>query len=380
MGECLVMGVVALRMDIVIVGGGIIGTAIAARLGETEHDVTLLERARIGDETTAASAGVLMQSGIAPTSFDARFRKRAESVYRRLFDCGPLEADQIGTLYVAETTAFADRLEESAVTLREHGVEASFLVAAELPQLGVEPDGAVGGLYTPNDRVCDPTAVATWFAACARRGGVDVRTGVTVTGVSTRERDGAVSAVETDEGTLPADRVVNATGPWAPELNETVGVSLPLSHTLGPMVALEGSDPVACPMTIFESKCYVRPAGADGTGAWVGEYRTEYVEGQRYAPSECSVPTEFRETATRVGIRVPALEGATVVDEWIGLRTVTPDGRPIVGETSVGGYVVACGMTGQGVTLAPAVADIVAGVLEGSGDDDARTVLSPDRF
>ncbi|SEQ27607.1 NAD(P)/FAD-dependent oxidoreductase [Natrinema salaciae] len=366
-------------MKIVIVGGGIIGTAVAARLGETDHDVTLLERSRIGSETTAASAGILMETAVAPTPFDLRFRTRARSVYRRLFDRGPLESDRVGTLYVAETTAFADRLEESVAVLREHDVEASFLSATEIARLGVDPDGFVGGLHTPNDSVCDPTDVANWFAARARRSGVDVRTGVRVTAVITR--DGSVSGVETDEGRLQTDCVLNATGPWAPELNEMVGISLPLGHTLGPMVALEGPEPIESPVTILESKRYVRPTGgADGTGAWVGEYRTGYTEGQRYDPDQCTVSDEFRDTATDAASIVPALEGATAVDEWIGLRTVTPDGRPVVGETSVDGFVVACGMSGQGVTLAPAVADVVHDVLEGRVGDDHRRHLSPDRF
>lgn len=368
-------------MDLVIVGGGIIGTAIAARLGETDHDVTLLERSRVGSETTGASAGILIETAVAPTPFDLQFRARSRSVYRRLFDRGPLESDRIGTLYVAETTAFADRLEDSAEILREHDVEASFLSAAELAPFGVDPDRSAGALHTPNDRICDPTDVATWFAACARRSGANVRTGVTVTDVITRDGDGSVSAIETDEGRLQADCVINATGPWAPELNDMVGVSLPLSHTLGPMVALEGTEPIDSPVTFLESKRYVRPiSGTDGTGAWVGEYRTEYTDGQRYDPDQCAVSDDFRDTATDVASVVPALEGATVVDEWIGLRTVTPDGRPIVGETNVDGFVVACGMTGQGVTLAPAVADVVYEVLEGSLGDDYRLHLSPDRF
>ncbi|WP_226006420.1 NAD(P)/FAD-dependent oxidoreductase [Natrinema salinisoli] len=368
-------------MDIVIVGGGIIGTAIAARLSDTDHDVTLLERSRIGGETTAASAGILMETIVAPTPFDLRFRARSRSVYRRLFDRGPLESERIGTLYVAETTAFAERLEESAEILRDHGVEASFLSAAELERLGIDSDGFVGGLHTPNDRICDATDVASWFATCARRNGAEIRTGVTVTDMIARDRDASISGIETDGGRLQADRVINATGPWAPKLNDMVGVSLPLGHTLGPMVELEATEPIDGPVTILESKRYVRPTGGtDGTGAWVGEYRTEYTDGQRYDPDRCTVSDDFRETATDVASVVPALEGATVVDEWIGLRTVTPDGRPIVGETSVDGFVVACGMSGQGVTLAPAVADVVYDVLEGTVDEDHQMYLSTDRF
>lgn len=363
-------------MDIVIVGGGIVGTAIASRLGPTDHDVTVLERSRIGTETTAASAGLLMRTAVDPAPFDLHFRDRAYEAYRDLFENGDLEAERIGIVYVAETAAFAERLEESATTLREHGIDASYLEPVELTDFGIEPDGVEGGLHTPDDRVCDPTAVANWFADRARKAGVDVRTSVEVTGVETHS--GAVSAVDTDAGRLEADCVVNATGPWAPELNELAGVSLPLCHTRGPMVALDCPEPLDRPTVIFESKRYVRPAG--GTEAWIGAYRTEYVEGQRYDLRDRSLPDGFVESAKDLETVVPALEGASVVDEWIGYRTVTPDGRPIVGETDVDGYFVAVGMTGQGITLAPAVADVVRGIVEGDVDPEFRGRLAPERF
>ncbi|WP_306057985.1 NAD(P)/FAD-dependent oxidoreductase [Natronococcus wangiae] len=363
-------------MRIVVIGGGIVGTAVASRLGSTDHDVTLLERSRIGEETTAASAGLLMRTAVDPAPFDLRFRDRAHEAYRDLFENGDLEAERIGIVYVAETAAFADRLEESATTLREHGTDASYLEPTELADFGIEPDGVEGGLYTPDDRICDPTAVANWFADRARNAGVDVRTGIGVTDVETRS--GAVSAVDTDEGRLDADRVVNATGPWAPELNKRVGVSLPLCHTRGPMLALECREPLECPTAIFESKRYVRPAGE--TGAWIGAYQTDYAEGQRYDLRDRSLPDGFVESATDLETAVPALEGASVVDEWVGYRTVTPDGRPIVGETAVDGYFVAVGMTGKGITLAPAVADVVREILADEVDPEVRSRLSPARF
>ncbi|AGB37431.1 NAD(P)/FAD-dependent oxidoreductase [Natronococcus occultus] len=357
-------------MHTVIVGGGIVGTAIAARLGSTDHEITVLERSEIGRETTAASAGLLMRTVVDPEPFDLRFRKRARERYRELREDG-LETDRIGIVYVAESEAFADRLADSAVALREDGIEASVLEPDELVGLGIEPDGLAGGLYTPEDRVCDPAVAARLFADRARTAGVDVRTGVSVTDVETR--DGAVTAVETSEGRLAADRVINAAGPWAPQLNEAVGIELPLCHTRGPMLAVETGEPLEGPTAIFESKRYVRPTE---TGAWLGAYRTDYVEGQRYDLADRSVSASFRDSARELEDVVLALEDATVVDDWVGYRTVTPDGRPLVGETTVEGYLVAVGLSGQGITLAPAVADVIGGDV----DPEYRRRLSPTRF
>ncbi|OIB57943.1 NAD(P)/FAD-dependent oxidoreductase [Natrialba sp. SSL1] len=400
-------------MKIVIVGGGIIGTATAARLGQTGHDVTLIERGEIGTETTAASAGMLMRAAVEATSFDVRLRNRAWEAYQRLFEESALEAEQIGTLYLAETPAYAERLERSAVTLAEHGVDAAFRAPDELAEYGIDPtefDGAtdfddgrdpsrfVGGLHTTADLRCNPAAVSSWFADCARDAGVDVRTGVEVTAI--RTRNGAVRAVETDTGRIDADTVINAAGPWAPQLNNTVGVSLPLAHTVGPMAELEcpaaaslhvdstqpntNSNPKATPFTILESKRYVRPGAADGskapTRAVVGEFNTGYTAGSVLELDERDLPDSFRSEAPGVASLVSGYDDATITEEWVGYRTVTPDGRPIVGETKVSGFVVACGLTGLGITLAPAVADLVADAVAGELDHEHRERVGPERF
>ncbi|ELY86526.1 FAD dependent oxidoreductase [Natrialba hulunbeirensis JCM 10989] len=397
-------------MKIVIVGGGIIGTATAARLGRSDHDVTLIERGEIGTETTAASAGMVMRAAVEPTPFDVRLRNRAWEAYQRLFEESALEAERIGTLYLAETPAYAERLERSAATLAEHGVDATFRAPDELAEYGIDPtefDGAtafddgrdpgrfVGGLHTTADLRCNPAAVSSWFADCARDSGVDVRTGVEVTAI--RTRNGAVRAVETHTGRIEADTVINAAGPWAPQLNNTVGVSLPLAHTVGPMAELESraaashhaddrtnSTSAATPFTILESKRYVRPGAANGSKAprraVVGEFNTGYTEGTVLELDERDLPGSFRSDAPSVASLVSGFDNATITEEWVGYRTVTPDGRPIVGETDVSGFVVACGLTGLGITLAPAVADLVADAVAGGLDSEHRERVGPERF
>ncbi|MEY7848241.1 NAD(P)/FAD-dependent oxidoreductase [Natrarchaeobius sp. A-rgal3] len=443
-------------MEIVIVGGGIVGTAIASRLGPTDHDVTLVERSSVGGETTAASAGIVMRSAVSPDPTTLSLRERSRSIYDELFDTGAVDSTRTGTLYVAETEAFADRLADAARVLPEHGIEARVVDGEDLEQLGIDPGalthlkgdsrtleqpgddtgtpeqpgddpeatdrnavdavGAIRALYTPDDQLCEPVDLSTWFADRARECGVGIRTGETVTAVETRSS--SVSSVETDHDRLEADAVVNAAGPWAPALNAMVGVSLPLRHTLGPMVELEGDGSVDHPVTILESKRYVRPvsasmgsrssepesemerssgrsdaerssstersSGPDTGRVWVGKYETAYGDGHRYDPDDVAVPASFRDSAPAMAT-LAGLEDPSIVDEWVGLRTVTPDGLPLVGETDVSGFVVACGMTGQGITVAPAVADVVKAVLEepDDGDDFDRTLLealSPDRF
>ncbi len=363
-------------MRIVIVGGGIVGTALAARLGEGNDAVTLCERSSLGNETTAASAGMFMWERPSPTRFGQRLRDRAWSTYGDLLEGDAISADRLGILHVAESEGFAATLEEAADTLEGYGIDASVVSPGELSTFGVESDGFAGGLRTTADHAFEPTELVTVFADRARDRGVDVRTGTEVTDVTLE--GGAVTGVETDDGHLEADVVVNAAGPWAPTLNEWAGVSLPLCHTLGPMLALEGKSTADLPFTLFESRRYVRPVG--DARAYVGEYQTDYVEGQRYEPADLRIPDDFRAAALSIDDVVPGLVDHSVVDEWVGLRTVTPDGFPIVGETETPGFYAACGPTGLGITLAPAIADVLAETLEGTVDPTVQSRLSPDRF
>ena len=363
-------------MNVVVVGGGLIGVAIAARLGTGDTDVTLCERSSLGSETTEASAGMFLRGTSSPTRFDQRLLDRAWSTYEHLLDDESITSTQLGSLFVAESDDYAATLEEAATTLQAYGVDATFVDASELHRFGVETDGFTGGLSTASDTAFEPQELVDAFAERARERGVELRTGTDVTDVVLE--DGSVAGVETEAGRLEADVVVNAAGPWAPALNDLVGVSLPLAHTLGPMLALEGRSTADLPFTIFESRRYLRPV--DEVTAYFGAFTTDYVEGQRYEPTALRIPEAMRTASSAIDELVPGFTNASIVDEWAGLRTVTPDGRPIVGETDVPGFLVACGPTGLGITLAPAIADVVAGLLEGTSDRETRVRLSPDRF
>ncbi|WP_101297797.1 NAD(P)/FAD-dependent oxidoreductase [Halegenticoccus soli] len=365
-------------MDIVIVGGGIVGVAAAARLGADGHAVTLFEKDELGAGTTATSAAVFSWQEPRPTRFDHDLRRRAWETYGPLVESGALGYERIGALSVADSGAVADDLRAAAGTLREFGLDARFLSPNELRERGVEPLDSRGGLYTPEEGYFGVDELVAHFARVARESGARIRTGEEVTGV--RTDDGAVIGVETAADPVPADAVVNAAGPWATRLNDMAGASLPLRHTRGPILVVESSAPVEVPFALFESKLYVRPYGENR--AFVGRYATDYADGETLSPDEPGgVDGGFRTDALDfVREAIPALADATVADEWVGIRTVTPDGRPIVGETGVEGYLVACGMSGLGVTLAPAVADLLAAGLGPESPPEALSRLSPARF
>ncbi len=343
---------------VVVVGGGVVGLAVAEALA-ADREVTVVERAETGEGTTAASMAVFHRQNPSPTAFDAGLCRMAWERYGPAVEAGDLPYERIGSLHLAETGAFARRLSDAAVTLTDLGIETEVLDAGSVAEFGIATRGIEGGIYTPDEGYFDPGELVSWFAARCRERGCEIRTGTEVTDV--RVEEGAVAAVETETGPIDAGVVVNAAGPWADRIDTMVGLSLPLARTRGPILDLRARDPPR-PFTLFERGSYLR---SHGRGLYVGRYATGFEQRETVDPDDPgSVGDPFRANVDDLSRFVPALDGAPVVDEWVGVRTVTPDGRPFVGETDVGSYYVATGMSGLGVTIAPAVGRLLARSIE----------------
>ena len=363
--------------DVVIVGGGIVGTSVAYQLRDEPVSVTLVEKDELGAATTAASMALVHRHQLRPTEFDQRLRRRSWEVYDRLIKSGVTPFTRCGLLYVAETAPFGELLERGVEALRAIGVEAHARGADELAQYGIRPGAVDGAMHTPDEGYLETDAVVAYFANEAREAGATVLTGTEVTDLLL---DDGIVGLETTAGVLDADVVVNAAGPWAADLNEMAGLSLPLRHTRGPILELDGVPDRPDPVLVFERGSYVRQGGENG--AYVGALATDFDRATRLDPDATGpIGEAFRETVDELASTlVPSLDGGEVVDEYVGLRTVTPDGRPLVGATAVEGFLVACGMNGLGVTLAPAVGQLLASSIGAGTPNGLLEPLDPHRF
>ncbi|GAA0520703.1 sarcosine oxidase subunit beta [Halorubrum aquaticum] len=364
---------------IVIVGGGIVGVDLAYRLRDHPRPVVLYERDALGSGTTADSVAIFVRHQSSPDRLSHELRERAWDHYEPLVEDGTFDFERIGTLEVARTDRELAGIREAAETLSEFGVEASVLDPAELADHGLDPDAVAGAMWTPNDGYLDPAEIVQYHAGEAADAGVTIETGTAVTDV--RVEDGSVVGVETADGTRPAAAVVNAAGPWAPTVNDTAGVSLPFRHNRGPVVVLGKDDPFSLPFVQFGDGLYVRGEGRNQ--AFGGSFGASYGDAGRLDPTDArSVGHDFYlEIGERIEAAIPRLEGAEVVTDWVGVRTLTPDGVPVVGETEVDDFYVAVGMNGLGVTLAPAVGEFLAKRIAGETvDPEIAAYLSPGRF
>jgi glycine/D-amino acid oxidase-like deaminating enzyme len=353
---------------VAVVGGGIVGASVAYNLAAGgEASVTVLERGELADETTAASGAFVGLWGDEPPG------------YRRLKEYGVRRYNEFLSDPRADSSyAFAPRLglaysREAAAELRAEVAcresvrgDVEYVpgdrIDAELVHPGVDTDGVEAAVYRPNVGFLDATELAAEFVARARERGVTVETETTVEDVTTH--DGSVTGVVADGERRSFDAVVAAAGPWTRHLARQVGLDLPIRQTLGPVLVIEPSEPTPYDTYSVEhvdSGVYLRQQ-PDGT-VFAGHYPGGYHEaGREIDPDEAPerVPDDLRTRIREVVAAVyPWAADARVVDEWVGVRSLTPDAGAIAGWTSVEDFYVT-GFNAAGVQLAPVIGHVVA--------------------
>jgi 4-methylaminobutanoate oxidase (formaldehyde-forming) len=214
---------------VVIAGGGIMGCSTAyhlARLGW--RDVLLLERAQLTSGSTFHAAGLVGQ--LRSSASITRLLGRSVELYASLeAETGQATGwKRSGCLRLACRPERLEELKRQATTAKSFGLEMHLLSPAEAKALWppMETSDLVGAAFLPSDGAASPADVTQALARGARSGGVRIVTGCPVTAVTVR--DGRVAAVETPEGVVACEVLVNCAGQWAPELGRLCGVNVPL--------------------------------------------------------------------------------------------------------------------------------------------------------
>jgi sarcosine oxidase subunit beta len=369
-------------MDVVVVGGGIVGVSSAYYLAARGADVTLLEKASLGSGSTdRAAGGIRAQFSTTPS---IELSKRSIEVWERFEEefHTDIEYRRPGYMYLARTDETADRLRGAIPFQNDHGVESEFLAPEEAVEYvpGLRTEAYVGTAYCPTDGFADPHLGLQGFSRAATGAGAEIRTGVEVTDLDVE--DGRVR-VETTDGAYDPEYVVVAAGSWSARVAGMAGVDLPVSPRRRQAMVVDPESPVpeSNPLvTDLDAGCYFRPE-RDGK-ALVGGHFDEADPEQD--------PDRYR-TSTDLDWTVEAIEEVSGVADyfgpdteilrgWAGLYAVTPDHHPII-EESRPGLVVATGFSGHGFMQSPATGQVVAELVL---DGEARTVdvspLRADRF
>lgn len=377
-----------------IIGGGIAGASVAYHLSERGvDDVVLLERnADLISETTPKSFALF---GMYGDKNQYQLKRYAMGLYNQFAsEDENIRFERIGHLSLA-TTEEVDQGFEQAVTENtdDLGIFATassrtsleYFPGTEIHESVFAPtlrtEDVEGALYRPAIGYFDPVALTRALLDRATRNGVDIQRNATVEEVSIK--DGRVTGLSVDGTDLTVDEVVLAAGPWTADLAETAEASLPLRHSLAPVLVLDAAgQPQTTPsVKHHESKFNIRGHAADDT-IYLGHHQGGYESGTRMNPDDVpsSVPESVRSNGFDVLKRLfPDLADASVVDEWVGVRSLTPDGNPIVGPTAVAGLSVVA-FNSSGIQLAPGLGRLIASQVVDNTRTPLHEALSLDRF
>ena len=369
--------------DVVIIGGGIVGSSIAWHLTEGGcRDVLVIEReTQQGKGSTGKSMGGVR----AQFATTVNIRMSLHSIpFFRSFDERmdyPSGYRPQGYLFVATSQRHMDYLRANFERQTALGLQAAELLAAEdvirmAPQ--IRPDDIVGGSFCSTDGFVDPYSVMKGFMLRASDRGARLWRGEEVTGIDIE--NSSIIGVRTTHGHVATRTVVNAAGAWAAQIAKFAGVDLPVEPMRRMLVPTEPFDKISqkSPMTIdMATGFHFRPEGLGLLMAWNDPdekpgFNTNFD------------PAFIEKILTRGVSRFPCLEEVEVNPRraWAGLYEMTPDHHCIIGAApGVRGFYLANGFSGHGVMHSPATGRVTADlILKGASDVVDTNAVGLERF
>jgi glycine oxidase len=363
--------------DVLIIGGGIMGTSSAWELAGHGAKVVVLERSVPGAEASSAAAGILGAQAEAHApgpmaelcfASRARYSKFAATLAKETrIDVGYREC---GVLRVGFGPAAVSKLEREAAWQSRHRQTVQRLSAPGLAKLEPELSKALsGGVRFAADSRVDPKALlrALHIAALAR--GVRFQSGAFVRRIKLTG-DRATGVVLDDGSELQARNVVVAAGSWTSLID---GLGLPPGRVIparGQIVELELPAPPLSHV-VFGPGAYLVPR--DDGRLLIGS-TVEFVGYQREVTAGA-----VRDLLQHAIALVPALERASLRATWSNFRPYTRDELPLLGPSKIPGLFLATGHYRNGILLAPISAEIVRAAVLGQRAPLALAAFSPER-
>lgn len=369
--------------DVVVIGGGIVGSSIAWHLASAGcRSIIVMEReTHQGKGSTGKSMGGVRAQFATPVNI----RMSLHSIpFLSSFEEAtgyPSGYRGQGYLFVATSERHLAYLRTNYQCQREQGLKhVELLSAGDVMKLAPElrSDDILGGSFCSTDGFVDPYSVMNGFMASAIDRGAQLMRDTEVTGI---EVDGhGVRGVRTAQGFIASRTVVNAAGAWAGQVAKLAGVDLPVEPLRRMLVPTEPFDKVShqSPMVVdMSTGFHYRPEGLGLLLAWndpdeTPGFKTNFD------------PAFIEKILTRGVSRLPCLEQAEVNPRraWAGLYEMTPDHHPVLGAVAeVPGFFLANGFSGHGVMHSPATGRILTDlILTGKCDLVDTGILRFDRF
>ena len=363
------------RAEVVVAGGGVIGTSIAFHLAQAGvRDVVLVERDRLGSGSSAKPLGGVRATFSDPGNIRLGLRSlEAFEVFAERFGID-IELRQVGYLFLCRTDAELAEVERSTAVQRELGSTVRMVSPREACALNplLREEALVGASFSPRDGHARPAAVVQGYRVAAEALGAIVLEQTELVGVTAGPA--GIEEVRTDKGTIRTSRLVCAAGAWSSSVGRMVGVELPIEPVRRQIGLAPGSFPTV-PFTLDLS-----------TTLYMHNYERGLLLGISNRDQEPGFDRTYTdqwrpafERAAR--IVAPGVAGLELESGWAGLYENTPDHNALIGASAeVPGFFYATGFSGHGFLQAPAVGEVVRDLYLGRAPFLDVSAFSADRF
>jgi sarcosine oxidase subunit beta len=365
--------------DVVIIGGGISGVAIAYNLAKKGvKNIVVIEKSYLASGATGrCGAGVRQQWG---TEMNCRVAMESikffETANEELEYNRDIEFKQGGYLIVASTEKEDLQFQKNVALQRSLGMEVEYMTPKEatkiVPYLNTK--GLTSATFCQKDGHLNPFLATDAYAKAAERLGVKIYTYTEVLGISTS--NGKVTSVLTNAGEIFTNTVVNAAGGYSKNIAEMVNVDIPVYSERHQILVTEPVEPTQGPMVMSFSKniyCQQTPHGSFVMG-----------RGDNTEPRDLRITSSWNfldGMAKTVTELLPPLGKLRVVRQWAGLYNLTPDRQPIYGAVdNVEGFYMAVGYSGHGFMFAPMTGLLMSEIILGEETSIDISSLDLGRF
>jgi glycine/D-amino acid oxidase-like deaminating enzyme len=369
------------KADVVVVGGGAIGSSVAYYLSRAGAKVVIVERNAIGSGASSANPGAVNMITKKPGPALA-LAQASQRLYPGLSEALGIDVEYeiSGTLIVAESDFELQYCAELAAQQEAAGVRVDVLVPAACRELNPLLEGEIlGGIYCPTDAHINPFKVTNGFALASQRLGAEIVAHTSAEGVELE--GGRVTAVRTGCGLIRTSWLVNAAGAYSPQIGQMVGAVHEVVPRRGQIMVLEAT-PGLPNIKMSSAKQLVakhltKPGEQEQKVALAFGYTRKPRSGtvligstNEFVGYDTSNSIEVLARMSAFGARLmPAIKKLNVMRTWAGLRPYSASG-PIIGRAGgPDGYIAATGHGGDGVALSPITGTYVAAMIAREAPD-----------
>ncbi|MBG9810125.1 glycine oxidase [Bacillus endophyticus] len=383
-----------LHCDIVVIGGGIIGSSIAYYCSKSGLDVTVLERNELASGTTSKCDGNILAVDKDP-GFDSQMSLKSQQLVHELnHDLEiPFEYRNPGSILVCENDMEMEAAQKWVRQQQEAGLDFRMLNREDLRnESSYFADDLPGGLECRTDSIINPYMLTYSMIQRAKQFGAKIHTNTGVRNLYKNRQNQFV--IETNNETFTANKVVNACGVWAPFIGEMLNIDIPIKPRKGHVIVASRQQPVGSRNVMEFGYLISKFGGQRKVDPLTDKYGVALVfeptqsqnfligSSRQFNGYDTKTDYEVIKNIARRAVRFyPKIANMTVIRTYAGLRPWTDDHLPIISHVEeVTGFYIAAGHEGDGISLAAITGKLIEELINETHTSIPFEPLRYDRF